>query len=123
MISGSVLILAGGASNAATARQAGRHLDTIRAWRKRFATERPAALVDRPRPLGRPRLSPDETFFSTLTRRLLRRGQFTSRDDLAEKSMSSSRPTTSTTPSPTAGPTTAPLSKPSNPRRTNAALH
>ena len=28
---------------------------------------------------------PDELFFSTLTRRLLRRGQFTSRDELAKR--------------------------------------
>ena len=31
-----------------------------------------------------PRL-PDELFFSTLTRRLLRNGQFTTRDELAER--------------------------------------
>ena len=55
-----VLALAAGASNAQVSREAGRHLDTIRAWRKRFAVERPAALVDRPRPLGRPRLSPED---------------------------------------------------------------
>ena len=64
-----------------------------------------------------------EIFFSTLTRRVLRRGQFTSRDDLAEKIdkfvLAYDRPT----PSPTAGPTTAPHSKPRDPRRTNAALH
>lgn len=52
-----ILALADGASNAAVAREAGRHVDTVRAWRKRFATERTAALVDRPRPLGRPVLS------------------------------------------------------------------
>ncbi|WP_407698841.1 helix-turn-helix domain-containing protein [Streptomyces acidicola] len=45
-------------SNAAIARRIGRQVDTIRAWRKRFATERMAALSDRPRPRGRPRLSP-----------------------------------------------------------------
>ncbi|MFJ7275230.1 helix-turn-helix domain-containing protein [Kitasatospora sp. NPDC098663] len=101
-------------------------MDTVRSWRKRFTAERLAALVDRPRPLGRPRLSAEdklqviaaatarpptgpaapgstcrefeyihhtpehtarrgqvELFFSTLTRRPLRRGQFASRDELA----------------------------------------
>lgn len=53
-----VLALADGMSNAAAAKAAGRHVDTVRAWRKRFAAERLAALVERPRPLGRPRLSP-----------------------------------------------------------------
>ncbi|MFJ5724070.1 helix-turn-helix domain-containing protein [Streptomyces sp. NPDC093149] len=52
-----ILALADGASNAAVARDASRHLDTVRAWRRRFAAERLAALCDRPRPLGRPRLS------------------------------------------------------------------
>jgi len=55
-----VLALADGMSNAAAARAAGRHIDTVRAWRKRFAAERLAALADRPRPLGRPRLSPQD---------------------------------------------------------------
>jgi len=49
-----VLELAGGASNAAVARRLHRHLDTVRAWRKRFAAEGLAALADRPRPRGRP---------------------------------------------------------------------
>jgi hypothetical protein len=35
-------------------------VDTVRAWRKRFVTERLAALADRPRPGGRPRLSPQD---------------------------------------------------------------
>ncbi|MFE9571764.1 helix-turn-helix domain-containing protein [Streptomyces sp. NPDC006692] len=52
-----ILAMAEGMSNAATARAAGRHVDTARSWRKRFTAERLAALVDRPRPLGRPRLS------------------------------------------------------------------
>jgi transposase len=52
-----VLACAEGMSNAAIARRIGRHVDTVRAWRKRFATERLAALCDRPRPRGRPRLS------------------------------------------------------------------
>ena len=52
-----ILAMADGISNAQAARQAGRHLDTVRSWRKRFAAERLAALIDRPRPLGRPRLS------------------------------------------------------------------
>jgi transposase len=56
-----ILALAEGASNAAVARYTHRHLDTVRAWRKRFVVERLAALVDRPRPLGRPRLSPQDT--------------------------------------------------------------
>jgi transposase len=55
-----ILALAEGMSNAAAARSAGRHVDTVRAWRKRFTTERLAALDDRPRPLGRPRLSPQD---------------------------------------------------------------
>lgn len=49
-----ILAVADGMSNAAAARAAGRHVDTVRAWRKRFAAERLAALTDRPRPLGRP---------------------------------------------------------------------
>ncbi|HEU5429491.1 MAG TPA: IS630 family transposase [Actinocrinis sp.] len=52
-----ILAVADGASNAAVARAVGRHVDTVRAWRKRFVTERLAALSDRPRPLGRPKLS------------------------------------------------------------------
>lgn len=44
-----ILALAEGMSNAATARAAGRHVDTVRSWRKRFTAERLAALVDRPR--------------------------------------------------------------------------
>lgn len=32
-------------------------MDTVRSWRKRLAVERLAALRDRPRPLGQPRLS------------------------------------------------------------------
>ncbi|MEY9895815.1 transposase [Catenulispora sp. MAP12-49] len=55
-----ILALAEGASNAAIAREAGRHVDTIRSWRKRFTAERLAALCDRPRPKGRPRLSPQD---------------------------------------------------------------
>ncbi|MGW7529701.1 IS630 family transposase [Streptomyces sp. NPDC054783] len=55
-----ILALAEGMSNAATARAAGRHVDTVRSWRKRFTAERLAALVDRPRPLGRPRLSAED---------------------------------------------------------------
>ncbi|MFH8387114.1 IS630 family transposase [Kitasatospora sp. NPDC018058] len=35
-------------------------MDTVRSWRKRFTAERLAALVDRPRPLGRPRLSAED---------------------------------------------------------------
>jgi len=52
--------MADGVCNAAVARRLGRHVDTVRSWRKRFAAERPAALSDRPRPLGRPRLSPQD---------------------------------------------------------------
>jgi hypothetical protein len=55
-----ILAVADGMSNAAAARAAGRHVDTVRAWRKRFAAERLAALTDRPRPLGRPRLAPED---------------------------------------------------------------
>jgi transposase len=55
-----ILALAGGAANAAVARQVGRHVDTVRAWRKRFTAERLAALADRPRPNGRPRLRPED---------------------------------------------------------------
>ncbi|MGW1198863.1 helix-turn-helix domain-containing protein [Streptomyces sp. NPDC002536] len=55
-----ILALAEGMSNAATARAAGRHVDTVRSWHKRFTAQRPAALVDRPRPLGRPRLSAED---------------------------------------------------------------
>lgn len=53
-----VLACAEGMSNAAIGPRIGRHVDTFRAWRKRFATERMAALSERPRPRGRPRLSP-----------------------------------------------------------------
>ncbi|WP_370107090.1 helix-turn-helix domain-containing protein [Streptacidiphilus sp. BW17] len=38
-----ILALAEAASNAAVARAVHRHLDTVRAWRKRFAAERLAA--------------------------------------------------------------------------------
>jgi transposase len=55
-----ILAVADGMPNAAAARAAGRHVDTVRAWRKRFAAERLAALTDRPRPLGRPRLAPED---------------------------------------------------------------
>ena len=55
-----ILAVAGGMSNAAAARAAGRHVDTVRGWRKRFAAERLVALTDRPRPLGRPRLAPED---------------------------------------------------------------
>jgi len=49
-----------GASNAAIARSLHRHVDTVRAWRKRFTTEGMAALSERPRPLGRPRFDPEQ---------------------------------------------------------------
>ncbi|MFJ4576992.1 helix-turn-helix domain-containing protein [Streptomyces sp. NPDC088846] len=49
-----------GASNAAIARSLHRHVDTVRAWRKRFAAEGMAALAERPRPLGRPRFSVED---------------------------------------------------------------
>jgi transposase len=55
---GVILAVADGMSNAAAARAAGRHVDAVRAWRKRFAAERLVALTGRPRPLGRPRLAP-----------------------------------------------------------------
>lgn len=55
-----ILALAAGMSNAAAARAAGRHVDTVRSWRKRFTTDRLAALLDRPRPLGRPRFSAED---------------------------------------------------------------
>jgi transposase len=48
------LAAAEGASNAATARELGVHVSTVRRWRKRFHSEGLAALDDRPRP-GRPR--------------------------------------------------------------------
>jgi transposase len=54
------LAAADGASNAPIARSLHRHTDTIRAWRKRFAAEAMAALSERPRPLGRPRFSPED---------------------------------------------------------------
>ncbi|MCW2918651.1 MAG: hypothetical protein JWN52_6719 [Actinomycetia bacterium] len=55
-----VLEAANGCPNAAIARRLGRHVDTVRRWRKRFAAEGMAALTDRPRPLGRPRCAPEE---------------------------------------------------------------
>ncbi|MGW1616497.1 helix-turn-helix domain-containing protein [Streptomyces sp. NPDC002285] len=55
-----ILALADGTSNAQVGREAGRHVDTVRSWRKRFVAERLAALVDRPRPHGRPRLTPQD---------------------------------------------------------------
>ncbi|MEZ0067305.1 transposase [Streptacidiphilus sp. MAP12-20] len=48
------LAAADGTANAAIARRLRVHLDTVRRWRKRFATEGLAGLEDRPRP-GRPR--------------------------------------------------------------------
>jgi hypothetical protein len=35
-------------------------VDTVRAWRKRFAAEGMAALAERPRPLGRPRFTVED---------------------------------------------------------------
>jgi transposase len=55
-----IVAMADGVSNAQVARHLARHVDTVRSWRKRFATHRLAALVDRPRPLGRPRLSAND---------------------------------------------------------------
>jgi transposase len=55
-----------------------------------------------------------EIFFSILTRRMLRRGDFASRDDLAEKIIKLSRPTTAR-PSPSVGPTTPSSSRPHDP--------
>jgi transposase len=55
-----ILAAAEGQPNAAIARWLGRHLDTVRRWRKRFTTERLAAVSDRPRPRGRPKLTPQE---------------------------------------------------------------
>ncbi|MBS2533834.1 IS630 family transposase [Catenulispora sp. NF23] len=57
-----ILAMADGMSNAAVSKAAGRHVDTVRTWRKRFAAERLAALTDRPRPAapGCPRLSPED---------------------------------------------------------------
>jgi hypothetical protein len=49
-----------GASNAATARSPGRHVNTVRAWREQFAAEGVAALSERPRPLGRSRFDPGQ---------------------------------------------------------------
>ncbi|MBS2546431.1 helix-turn-helix domain-containing protein [Catenulispora sp. NL8] len=53
-----ILAMADGMSNAAVSKAAGRHVDTVRTWRKRFAVEWLAVLTDRPRPASRPRLSP-----------------------------------------------------------------
>jgi transposase len=55
-----VLACADGEPNAAVARRLGRHVDTVRAWRKRFAAEGMTALAERPRPRGRPRFSPED---------------------------------------------------------------
>jgi transposase len=49
-----------GTPNAAIARALDRHVDTVRAWRKRFAAEGMAALCERPRPLGRPRFTAED---------------------------------------------------------------
>ncbi|MFD8097025.1 helix-turn-helix domain-containing protein, partial [Streptomyces malaysiensis] len=46
-------------TNAAVAHALGVHLDTVRRWRKRFATEGLAALEDRPRPGRSRRYGPD----------------------------------------------------------------
>jgi transposase len=54
------LAAAQGVPNAVIARDLHRHVDTIRAWRKRFAAEGMAALSGRPRPLGRPRFAPED---------------------------------------------------------------
>ncbi|MGP4092632.1 IS630 family transposase [Streptomyces sp. KR55] len=53
------LACAEGHANAAIARALGVHLDTVRRWRKRFATEGLAALEDRPRPGRSRRYGPD----------------------------------------------------------------
>jgi transposase len=53
------LACADGDTNAAVARALGVHLDTVRRWRKRFATEGLAALEDRPRPGRSRRYGPD----------------------------------------------------------------
>jgi hypothetical protein len=63
-----------------------------------------------------------ELYFSALTRRVIRHGDFPSRHDLITKIETYVIEKTPR-PSPTAGPTTAPHSKPHDPRRTNAALH
>ena len=55
-----ILAAADGRSNAAIAQRLARHVDTVRSWRKRFAAQRMAALSDRPRPQGQPRLSPQD---------------------------------------------------------------
>lgn len=68
------LACADGQSNAAIARELGVHVATMRRSRKRFHLEGMAALEDRKRP-GRPRLA----------RRLLRRGEFASRQELIDK--------------------------------------
>jgi hypothetical protein len=63
-----------------------------------------------------------EPFFSILTRRLLRRGEFTSRDDRTDKIEYFVNVYNRTT-KPSDGPTTAAPSRPHNPSRTNAELH
>lgn len=55
-----ILAAADGRSNAAIAQRLARHVETVRSWRKRFAAQRMAALSDRARPKGRPRLSPQD---------------------------------------------------------------
>jgi transposase len=55
-----LLAAADGVANAEIARRLGRHEDTIRNWRRRFLAEGMAAPGDRPRPLGRPRYSPQD---------------------------------------------------------------
>ncbi|MET0416420.1 MAG: IS630 family transposase [Actinoplanes sp.] len=63
-----------------------------------------------------------EMYFSALTRRVVRHGDFLSRDDLINKIENYVIGRTPP-PSPTDGPTTAPHSKPHDPRRTNAVQH
>ncbi|WP_406016377.1 IS630 family transposase [Streptomyces sp. NBC_00984] len=55
-----LLAASDGASNAAIARSLHRHVDTVRAWRKRLAAEGMATLAERPRPLGRPRFTVED---------------------------------------------------------------
>jgi transposase len=72
-----ILALADGASNAVVAREASRCVYTVRAWRKRFSTERMPALVDRPHPLARPELSATDKLRMVPRRPPSRRGAAT----------------------------------------------
>ncbi|MGW3665166.1 helix-turn-helix domain-containing protein [Streptomyces sp. NPDC005141] len=84
-----------GRPNAVIARRLGQHVNTVRHRRNRFDAEGLAAPSDRPRPLGRPRFTPEDRLKVIAAATAVPPGT-----DTAWFHTNSSRPTTSTTPSP-----------------------